>query len=121
MWTEGRKQDAFGRVGRGRPARVSGVIGNNIAIEIEAQATRFVRGAVLDLICHPYPSKLLALLPVMYNIEITAAQCRNIFGRFCPPGSFQVVVLAGTAERPKLEQDTSTLSAALYESAKWTN
>ena len=65
-----------------------------------------VRGAVLDLICHPFPKKLLVLLPVhMMNAEVTAEQCRNALARFCPAGSFQVVVLKGSGNHPRLAEE----------------
>ena len=61
------------------PARIDGTAGGYIAIEVESRTAKQVRGAVLDLICHPYPKKLLILLPVhMSNPVEIAEQCRNI-------------------------------------------
>lgn len=78
--------------GAGRPARIDGALGGLIAIEIESRVPKQVRGAVLDLIFHPYPKKLLALLPVhMNNPQVTAAQCRHILKRFCQTADFRVV------------------------------
>jgi hypothetical protein len=69
---------------------------------------------VLDLICHPYPKKLLVLLPVhMTNPGVTAEQCRNILKRFCPDGLFRVLVLKGNGGNPQLTEDTAIVSAAL--------
>jgi hypothetical protein len=47
------------------------------------------RRAVLDLICCPFPKKLLVLLRVhMANVEVTAEHWRNASARFYPAGSF---------------------------------
>jgi hypothetical protein len=73
-----------------------------------------VRGALLDLICHPYPKKLLVLLPVhMSNPEITAEQCPNILSWFCPVGSFRVVVLKGSGSNPQFPEDAAVVVAVL--------
>ena len=102
--------------GAGRPARIDGTVGDLVAVEIESRVSKQVRGAVLDLICHPYSKKLLALLPVhMSNPAVTAAQCRNILERFCPENSFRVVVLEGSGESPRLAEDTAIVAAALGE------
>ncbi len=86
--------------GAGQPARIDGTVGNTIAVEIESRVSKQIRGAVMDLICHPYRKKLLVLLPVhMPDVEVTAAQCRNILRRFLPSeDDFRVVVLEGSGE-----------------------
>ena len=102
--------------GVGRPARIDGTVGGTIAIEFESRVSKQVRGAVLDLICHPFPKKLLALLPVhMSDPATTAVQCRNILRRFCPPDSFRVVVLKGSGEEPHDEHDAALLATAIAE------
>ncbi len=102
--------------GAGQPARIDGAVGEIVAIEVESRVSKQVRGAMLDLISHRFPRKLLVLLPVhMSNPEITAEQCRNIFVRFCARDSFRVVVLEGTGEVPQLERDAKTVKAALAE------
>jgi hypothetical protein len=99
--------------GAGQVARIDGTVGD-IAVEIESRVAKQVRGAVLDLICHPLPKKLLVLLPVhMTNAEITAEQCRNALARFCPARSFQVVVLEGTGSHPRLAEDSAMIGSAL--------
>lgn len=63
-------------------ARIDGVV-EDVAIEIESRVSKQVRGAVLDLICHRSPNKLLILIPAhMSHPDTTAEQCRNILGRF---------------------------------------
>jgi hypothetical protein len=99
--------------GAGPPARVDATVGD-IAVQIEARVSTQVRGAVLDLICHPYPKKLLVLLPEhLRSRGITAEQCRNILGRFCPDGSFRVLLLKGSNSIPQLTEDTTIMAALL--------
>ena len=100
--------------GAGQPARIDGTVGDMVAVEVESRVSKQVRGAVLDLICHSYPKKLLVLLPVhMGNPAVTAAQCRNILGRFCPEDCFRVAVLNGSGENPRLDDDAAIVAAAL--------
>jgi hypothetical protein len=95
---------------------IDGVVGCSIAVEIESRVPKQIRGAVLDLICHNYPKKLLVLVPVhMSNPTLCADQCRHILGRFLEPEAYRVVVLAGSAFRPQLEDDAHRVRAALRE------
>ncbi len=99
--------------GAGPPTRVDATVGD-IAVEIESGVSKQVRGAVLDLICHPYPKKLLVLLPDHMNDGgITAEQCRNILERLCPNGSFRVLLLKGSGSAPRLTEDTTIMAAIL--------
>ena len=99
--------------GAGPPARVDATVGD-IAIEIESRVAKQVRGAVLDLICHPYPKKLLVLLPDhLTSRGIAAEQCRNILKRFCPDGFFRVLVLKGSGVSPQLDEDAAIMAAVL--------
>jgi hypothetical protein len=101
--------------GAGLPARIDATVGD-IAVEIESRVSKQVRGAVLDLICHPHPKKLLVLLPVhMSNASVTAEQCRNILKRFCPQESYRVLLLKGSGDDQQLTEDTATVAAALAE------
>ena len=104
--------------GAGWQVQLGGLVGE-IVIEFVTRDARRARGAVLDMIYHPSPKMLLALIPAtgVPNIEVTAAQCRNIFERFCAHGSFQVVALAGTANKPMVEMDAAIIAAALRELA----
>ncbi len=97
------------------PARIDGVVGD-VAVEIESRVSKQVRGAVLDLICHRNPKKLLVLLPVhMSNPEDTALQCRNILGRCFDSDDYRVIVLEGTGSRPAFEEDSLGVRDALVE------
>lgn len=99
--------------GTSHPALIDATVGD-IAVEVEARTSKQVRGAVLDLICHRYPKKLLLLLPVnMHNPMVAAEQCRNIMKRFCPENSFRVVVLKGSGGSHQLVEDAAIVVAAL--------
>ena len=96
-------------------ARIDGVVGR-VAIEVESRTSKQVRGAVLDLLLHPLPKKLLVLLPVhMSNTELCAEQCRHALGRFLQANEFRVIVAAGHGHDPTLEVDTALVTAALAE------
>ncbi len=98
--------------GAGRPARIDATVGD-IAVEIESRVSKQVRGAVVDLICHTHPKKLLVLLPVhMDNPEVTAAQCRNIMSRFLSESFFRVIVLMGSGNDHRIADDSATVATA---------
>jgi len=102
---------SYGTIGG---ATIDGVVGNSIAVEIESRVSKQVRGAVLDLICHNYPKKLLVLLPVhMSNPALCADQCRNILGRFVQSQNFRVVVLTGSGTFDARQADLQLVSTAL--------
>jgi hypothetical protein len=97
------------------PARIDGIVGS-IAVEIESRVSKQVRSAVLDLICHRSPQKLLVLVPVhMTNPADTAIQCRNILGRFMNSANFRVVVLVGTGDQYAIADDVKRVRAVLRE------
>ncbi len=100
----------------GQPARIDGTVGSKIAVEIESRVSKQIRGAVLDLICHPYPKKLLILLPVhMSDAEIAASQCRYIMARFLRTADFRVVVLEGSGNVSAIDADARRVTTALSE------
>ena len=114
-FTESGLQAAVSFGGNGQ-AHVDGIVGSEIVVEIESRVAKQVRGAVLDLILHIYPKKLLVLIPVhMHDVEKTAAQCRYILGRFLDRRNFRVVVLRGTGELPDLETDSRLVENTLRE------
>lgn len=101
---------------RGQQGRIDGTVGPLVAVEIEAKTySKQVRGAVLDLICHGYPKKLLLLVPVGGQATKIAEQSRSILERFVDPSSFRVVVLKGTADDPELERDALRVRDTLLE------
>lgn len=101
-------------LGAGPGGAIDGVVRPDVAVEIESRVAKQVRGAVLDLICHPYPKKLLVLLPAyMDNPSLTATQCRHILARFVPTGHFVVVVLAGKGSDERADPDVNAVRTAL--------
>lgn len=102
--------------GIGMPGRIDGTVDNNIAVEIESRTPKQIRGAIIDLLCHPYPHKLLIILPVhAQNPRIAAQQCANIFAKFIDKESFRVILLKGSGFQPMLETDAKEVRNALYE------
>jgi|SRR5579883_522039 hypothetical protein len=105
------------RYGTPHPARIDAVSGE-IAIELESRTAKQIRGAVVDLISHPYPKKLLIILPVhMSDAEVAAAQCRHLFKRYAPQSPSRVVVLRGSAGDPQEAADAAIIEKALRELA----
>ena len=97
-------------------ATIDGVVGDAIAVEIESRVSKQVRGAVLDLICHPRPKKLLVLLPMhMSNPVLCAQQCEHILGRFLKAQDYRVVLLAGTGSGPSVAVDEERVRVAVGE------
>jgi hypothetical protein len=103
--------------GSGRPARIDGTIDSHIAVEIESRVFKQIRGALLDLLCHRYPKKLLLLMPAAGQIGPTAAkQCEFIFAKFLQPGDYCVIVLSGCGSLQCLDSD---ISLVRMEVEKW--
>jgi len=100
--------------GCGSSARIDGVIGEDVAVEVESRVSKQVRGAVCDLIFHPFPKKLLVIVPVhMTDADICAEQCRTILRRFVNPHNFRVVVLTGSGFANSLDADAAAVREAL--------
>ena len=102
--------------GTSHPARIDGAVGD-VAIELEARVGKQVRGAVLDLICHPLPKKLLVIMPVEHVGKAVPEQCKNVLARFVRKGHFQVVVLKGHGHDEKPREDVEIVADALSELA----
>ena len=67
--------------GTKHPARIDATVGD-IAVEMESRTAKQIRGAVVDLLLHPYRKKLLMIVPVhMQDQHVAAEQCRSIFQR----------------------------------------
>ena len=118
-WSAGEAFDAYGSsvevdYGAGMPARIDGTVAGQVAVEIESRTPKQVRGAVLDLVCHAFPKKLLLILPVhMSNAETTARQCRAALQKFVAESDFRVVVLRGHGSNPKPTEDVGIVRSAL--------
>lgn len=103
-------------LGPGFGATIDGTISPDVAVEIESRVPKQIRGALLDLLCHEYPKKLLVILPVhASNPSLTAAQCRHVLGRFLAPDYFRVIVFTGSGSQPALDEDALVVKQALVE------
>ena len=98
--------------GTDSPARIDGTFNGCVAIEVESRTGKQVRGAILDLICHAYPKKLLVCMP-LYMTRSVPEQCRHILARFVRERDFEVVVLEGDGHSPRLRKDAKIVTDAL--------
>lgn len=101
-------------------ARIDGTVAGTVAVEIESRVPKQIRGALLDLILHPYPAKLLVLLPAHTGNFVTAVrQAETILAQFVKDRRFRIVVVQGsyeeslTAIRDALRQLGVELDAAV--------
>jgi len=99
----------------GISATIDGVITGCCAIEIESRVPKQVRGALIDLLSHPLPKKLLILIPAhTYNPEGTAEHCRAILDRYRKNSDqIEVVLLQGTGHDQKPDEDRGLIEQAL--------
>lgn len=72
--------------------RIDGTVADSVAVEVESRALKQVRGALIDLLLHPYPKKLLLIIPVYAgNTKTAVAQGEAILGHFLDRTAFRVV------------------------------
>jgi hypothetical protein len=93
-------------------AHIDGTVAGLVAVEVESRTPKQFRGALLDLILHPYPKKLLLLLDAYIgNRDIAVKQACAILGRFLEPTAFRVLVIGAD----NLEAATGAIRTALSE------
>ncbi len=85
----------------------------DVAIEAAPDESKKVSGALLNLICHPYPRKLLILLPPHKACGSSAGMSEAILSRLCRAGSYRVVLLNGGGEAAHFAGDAAIVAAAL--------
>lgn len=95
-------------------AYIDGTVGPAVAVEVESRTGKQVRGAVLDLILHAYPKKLLILIP-KYIGRHQQSECEFILSRFIDRENFRVVLLEGSGHSANLEPDAARVKQALTE------
>ena len=95
-------------------AHIDGTVGRSIAVEMESRTGKQVRGAVLDLILHAYPKKLMILIP-MYIGTHQVEECEFLLSRFVDPNNVRVILLDGTGNNSNLESDALKTRNALME------
>jgi hypothetical protein len=92
-------------------ARIDGTVADLVAVEIESRVLKQVRGALVDLIMHPYSRKLLLLLPAYIGNPATAvAQTQAILSRFLEPSAFRVVCVT-----PDIDESIRAIQKALLD------
>ena len=89
-------------------ARIDGTVDSMIAVEIESRTSKQVRGAILDLPMHAYPKKLLVLIPKWIGVNMVN-ESKDILSRSVSPQDFQVVLLAGTSDDPRPQEDAQSV------------
>lgn len=99
--------------------KIDGVVGETVAVEIQAGWSKPARGAILDLICSDeYPSKLLLVIDPPggsgYATKI-ARHCEIILRRFLHAETFRVVLLRGNGDITRDDDDIVLIRAALRE------
>jgi hypothetical protein len=96
-------------------AFIDGVIKSECVVEIESRADRQVRGALADLLSHPYPKKLLILIPPhRKSPERTKEQCEGILNKLKHPNDqVMSVLLKGTGDNPTPRKAEQSLRVAL--------
>jgi len=92
--------------------KIDGTIGDDIAVEIESRTSKQVRGAVLDIISHPHPKKLILLIS-KYNNGYTEKQCQELLKRFAPQNPSVVITLKGNGGNPATNDDVKLVQLAV--------
>ena len=92
--------------------KIDGIIGEDIAVEIESLASKQARGAIVDIICHPFPKKLVVLIE-KYGNKYTENQCRVLLDKFAPDVVKQVITLHGSGTNEKISDDVQAVKDAV--------
>lgn len=98
----------------GERGHIDGYVEPGVAVEIESRTGKQIRGAVVDLVHHVAPSKLLIILPMYNAAGRTAESCTWIMSRHLPVDRFRVVVTRGHGGTPH-EGDVALVANALQE------
>jgi hypothetical protein len=92
-------------------ATIDGTVAGTVAVEIESRVPKQIRGALVDLIMHPYPKKLLLLIPIHSGNPKTAVnQAEVILRRFVGSDNCRVVCVTDD-----IEGSVGSIRAALAE------
>ncbi|MFC1955394.1 hypothetical protein ACFLWZ_02495 [Chloroflexota bacterium] len=87
-------------------------------VEIEARVYKQIRGAIVDLVLHGAPKKLLIIIraqPQLGTEEQIKEHCTYVWRELAGQhrGEFQVVCLKGTGDEPASEEDKKLLAEKL--------
>ncbi|MCE9614876.1 MAG: hypothetical protein K8T26_11405 [Lentisphaerae bacterium] len=94
--------------------KIDGTIGDDVAVEVESRASKQVRGAIVDIIWHPFPKKLVVLIK-KYGNNYTAEQCRVLLRKFAPTTCAKVVSLNGNGSNQLFDEDVAVVKDAVTE------
>ncbi|HEY5256844.1 MAG TPA: hypothetical protein VIJ12_00535 [Candidatus Baltobacteraceae bacterium] len=95
---------------------IDATVAGSIAVEVESRTSKQIRGAVLDLLCHAFPKKLLLVLRVhASNPDLAAKQCESALSRFVLSSDYRVRVLDGHGGNEHFESDVALVRRALIE------
>ena len=99
----------------GLSATIDGVVDNSCAVEIESRTDKQIRGALVDLLSHSFPKKLLVIIPAnMPNPQATIQHCEGILNSLKSPNELvRVVLLNGTGNEPNYEADILVIEDVL--------
>lgn len=103
-------------------AQIDGVVvlpEGEIAIEVESRVAKQARGAILDLFFHRARKKLFVIVPKHMNnpqaLKEDAEYILNKLRKLRPDIVFKVVVLKGSGDNPKPNEDLKILEKAVAE------
>jgi len=98
-------------------ASIDGIVAGCCAVEIESRVAKQVRGALIDLLFHSCPKKLLILVPAhMNNPTAVARHCEWLLNTLREPHHWvQVTLLEGTGDAPCYEEDRRRVLRSLRE------
>jgi hypothetical protein len=102
----------------GTGERVDGLIGNDVAVEVEARNTTQVRSAVPKLLRHPYPRKLLVIMipNLDYSLERARAlayECSFALQAQVGQDNGRAIVLAGFGDCEDFEADAERVRTGI--------
>jgi hypothetical protein len=100
----------------GGKGRIDGVIEPlKVVIEIESRTNKQIRGAIMDLLCHPYPNKLLMIIPA-YNTPSIKEQWSEIKRELRLSNELGILTLKGNGSSngwSHLQEDIKALAQFL--------
>jgi len=109
----------------GSSAQIDGVVvlpEGEIAIEVESRVAKQARGAILDLFFHRARKKLFVIVPKHMNnpqaLKEDAEYILNKLRKLRPDIIFKVVILKGSGDNPKPNEDLKILEKAIAELRK---
>ncbi|HEY2932087.1 MAG TPA: hypothetical protein VGK99_10090 [Acidobacteriota bacterium] len=88
-----------------------------VAVDIEARTEKQIRGAMVDLLFHPAPNKLLIIMPNKnFRVMNVERHCAHVWKQLATDtrDNFRTVIMAGDVSDPDPD-DRQTISRSLAE------